>query len=224
MFWVAPKLFQALRFSGWTFPDGARTGLYAPAYICTTMQSATHTHRAQTVRLPRTPRPPTDCLCKCRENEGLCVCEREKDRQWGGGKRGREDTDSILMAAGWKQFWGEMNLIQIPPSATMCPDRPALPQHTSLGTDALCPLPSSPTSKLSNMFSCHSGLPVTFSSRLMCPCLCALEMWCLETESVCGSQSSHGREWQPMAPQEELSFTVPETVLSQQTSPWSLRM
>lgn len=63
------------------------------------------------------------------------------------------------MAAGWKQFGGEMNLIQIPPSAAMCPGRPELPQHTSLETHTLCttpPPPSSPTSKLSSMLSCHS--------------------------------------------------------------------
>lgn len=133
------------------------------------------------------------------------------------------------MAAGWKQFEGGMNLIQIPPSTG--PVRPGPPQHTSRETLALCPpLPTAPTSELHNMLSCHSRPPTQPPTRShsplhsRCLCLCALKTWCLKGKKCCGSQSSGGRRVTVNGAGGRLSFMVPETVLSQQTSPCCRRM
>lgn len=95
-----------------------------------------------------------------------------------------------------------MNLIQIPASATVRPGRRELPQLRLRETHTLCPPPSSSTSTLAPMLSCHSRLPVMIVLTADVSVFVCIRNAMLE----------------------ELSFTVPETVLSQQPSPCSQRM
>lgn len=94
-----------MRFSGWTVPDGARTRPYTHThtYAQQYSQQRTHTELRQS-DYPEAPLPLTVCVSAERMKGCVCACERAKDGRCGGGKKGREDTDSILMAAGWKQF------------------------------------------------------------------------------------------------------------------------